>query len=96
MMGKAARSCERVCQGLPGCGRVSLRAGCGIWEGLQGYLAQNKQPLPLGVQGGLAPPYRGTSLMKNAPPSRTTVGPSAQAYCRFLEGRQFLMSEVLL
>ena len=31
--------------------------------------------------------YRGTSLIRNSPPPRTTIGPQAYSYCRFLMGR---------
>ena len=34
--------------------------------------------------------YRGTSLTRNTLPSRTTMGPEAQGYCRVLRGGCFL------
>jgi len=41
-------------------------------------------------------PYRGFSLMRNRPPPRATVGPSAWSYCRVLGGGIFRISEVPL
>ena len=35
-------------------------------------------------------PYRSTSLIRNAHPPRTTTGPYARAYSRFLGGGVFL------
>ena len=35
-------------------------------------------------------PYRGTSLIRNAHPPRTTIGPLAKAYCRVVGGGIFL------
>ena len=41
--------------------------------------------------------YRGTSLMRNSPPTpTTTIGPYVESYCRILRGRVFLMIEAPL
>jgi len=39
---------------------------------------------------GVTPRYRGTSVIRNAPPPRTMIWPYAQAYCRVLGGGVFL------
>ena len=48
------------------------------------------RPHILQPTGQLASTYRGTSLMKNTPPPRITLGPNASGYCRVLRGGGFL------
>ena len=45
---------------------------------------------PLGAGWAAHGRYRGTSLIRNSPPPRTTIGSWAQSYCRVLRGPGFL------
>ena len=50
----------------------------------------------LGAGSRCRHPYRGTWLIRNTHPPRTTIGPQAKGLCRVLRGGGVLMSEAPL
>jgi len=75
--------------------KCGLRRGGGESGPLITCHAITRIPSSQGVSGSRSCPehtagYRDTSLIRNRPPRRTTIGPWAQPYCRVLKGRGLL------
>ena len=93
---------------LPGCHAHPHHCASGSTRGCQSPPVPVCAPLPhipcapVSLGGAASPPrdgqveYRGTTLIRKRPPPWTTIGPSAQGFCRLLGRDVFFMSEVPL